>query len=148
DDMLGLNLDNYQHEASFGYEYARSDSTLFFAGSPVTQTAYEQNVFLLGYSGTYRENDAILDFTLSSELSPGGLTSENDREAFEAARQFASPSYATIGARYNYSNFLWDSDVLFTLRGVGQLASTNLQSERQLPLTGAFAVRGFEDGEY
>jgi hemolysin activation/secretion protein len=147
-DLLGLDLDDYQHEFALGYEYSRSDSELAFDSAIVSQSAVEENVFNALYQATYRQNDAILSLALGLRASPGGLTSENDREAFEAARPFSSPSNLVGNARMDYSNFLWDSDVLVDLRLRGQLASTNLQDNRRFSIAGAYGVRGFDDGEY
>jgi hemolysin activation/secretion protein len=159
--QLGLNYDiplqpigqRYTHRVQLGFDYKSSDNNLEIAIPPfvipISDNLTHVVQFRGKYSGTLTDSWGATSLGLQVTMSPGGLASENDDDAFDASRAFANADYIygnlDIFRNNNLRGFLegWN----WTLRGEWQVANGNLLGSEQFSGGGSQSVRGYEESE-
>jgi hemolysin activation/secretion protein len=126
-----------------------------FGGFQVANVTTEIDQFLVDYSAALRDalGQTILDNTVA--LSPGGLSSHNTNDFFQAQMPFAAARYAydrlsltrLIGLPQD-ANWVkqlgWLKDLSALSRFVGQISSTNLLPNEQLGIGGFDTIPGYD----
>lgn len=135
--------EEFGQELRLGYDFKRTNNNLAFGGTSVFDSATDIHQWVLDYSATLLDERGSTSATLTGVLSPGFLSSANDRDAFEASRAGASPRYAYTLLQAERSQRLPEEFTL-VLRATGQLASGALLASEQIGLGGATTIRGFE----
>jgi hemolysin activation/secretion protein len=138
------NLGRYKHELTLGYNFKFTDNNLQFGGEQVFDTPVEISQFSLAYSGSLPDTLGRTAISLASFWSPGGMSSHNNDEDFDAARQDSDAQYfyATLGLDRITRLPL---GLTWSLSARGQLASGNLQATEQFLLGGESTVRGYPE---
>jgi len=129
-------------DASFAINFKESNNNLAFGGTQVLSTKVDTFLLTSSISKVIRQAKGIWVFSGSLSLSPGEINERNSLERFRDARLLAKARYATGTLSMQRLQALgggWE----LSLRGLAQLASTNLLSNEQLNLGGASTVRGF-----
>ena len=135
--------EEFGQELRLGYDFKRTNNNLAFGGGSVFDSATEIHQMVVDYSATFLDERGSTSATLTGVISPGFLSSANDRDAFEASRAGASPRYAYTLLQAERSQRL-PEDFTLVLRATGQLASGALLGSEQIGLGGATTIRGFE----
>jgi hemolysin activation/secretion protein len=136
--------EEFGQELRLGYDFKRTNNNLAFGGSSVSDNATEIHQMVADYSATVLDERGSTSATLTGVISPGFLSSANDRGAFEASRAGASPRYAYSLLQAERSTRL-PQEFTLVLRATGQLASGALLASEQIGLGGATTIRGFEN---
>lgn len=142
--MPMLNMSDIQSWWSIGYGYVRSNNNLEFGGEQVFDNDYAVSQFIIGAGGSWQAKTAASSFSAKLYLSPGGMVSDNDDEAFEQSRSGASAQYTYMQINADYLQNLTDN-LAFYGEFKGQLANDNLISSEQFGLGGYATVRGYEE---
>lgn len=132
------------HEANIGYDFKSTDNNLQFGGLEVFDNAVEISQFSAGYSASLPDKLGRTSMALRGVYSPGGMSSHNDDEAFDAARIGSDSEYwyGTLGIdRVTRLPF----DFTWAASANGQIADGNLQSTEQFLLGGYATVRGYDE---
>lgn len=129
---------------SFSADFKYSDNTLEFATIPITDNATHIVQFGATYTVGGRAGRHGFDFSLDGFVSPGGLSSCNDDDAFNGSRPGATADYAytRLGARYSLAlpaDFSWRTQANL------QLSEGRLLGSEQLNGAGSSAVRGYNE---
>ncbi|MEN3941798.1 ShlB/FhaC/HecB family hemolysin secretion/activation protein [Prosthecobacter sp. SYSU 5D2] len=138
------------HEVGIGFDFKASDNNLAFGGTNVFAGENEVAQFMAEYNARQTDRLGETTFNLQFVYSPGGLTANNDDEAFLAARSEGTANYiysrATLGRVFELGKM---TDVLndfkFHLRATGQVSNENLIASEQLGLGGFDSVRGYPE---
>ncbi|MBN1662368.1 MAG: ShlB/FhaC/HecB family hemolysin secretion/activation protein [Deltaproteobacteria bacterium] len=134
-----------KHALGVLFEYKVTDNNLLFGGIPVTDNRTEIMQLSGVYAGEIADPWGFNTFSLRLTESPGGLSSRNKTQYFEASRAFASADYF-YGALDLSRRQKLPFDFALVLSGRLQLADGNLLGSEQLSLGGANSVRGFDEG--
>jgi hemolysin activation/secretion protein len=137
-------LGRLTHEAHLAYDFKSTDNNLQFGGLEVFDTAVEISQFSAGYQAALPDKLGRTTLALRGVYSPGGMSSHNDDEAFDAARAGSQSEYwyGTLGIdRVTRLPF----DLTWALSANGQIADGNLQSTEQFLLGGYATVRGYDE---
>ncbi len=137
-------INKYEHELTLGYDFKSSDNNLQFGGLEVFDTPVEVSQFSLGYSGSLPDKLGKTTVSLGGYWSPGGMSSHNDDESFDAARAGSESEYfyATLGLDRITRLPL---GLTWSLGAKGQIADGNLQATEQFLLGGNATVRGYDE---
>lgn len=135
---------NWSQGFSLSADFKYSDNTLEFATIPITDNVTHIVQFGATYTVGGRAGRHGFDFSLDGFVSPGGLSSYNDDEAFNGSRPGATADYAytRLGARYSLAlpaDFSWRTQANL------QLSEGRLLGSEQLNGGGASAVRGYRE---
>jgi hemolysin activation/secretion protein len=134
----------FSQELKLGYDFKYTDNNLQFGGTQVFDTPIDISQFSLSYSANLKDNWGATGFNATAYWSPGGMGSNNDNDAFEAARQDSK-------ANYFYAVFGLDRvtklplGLTWSLTAKGQLSNGNLQATEQFLLGGESTVRGYPE---
>jgi hemolysin activation/secretion protein len=137
-------IGHFTHELSIGYDFKFTDNNLQFGGEQVFDTPVEISEFSLAYSASLPDRIGRSALSLAVYWSPGGMSSHNDDESFEAARQNSSADYVygTLGFdRVTKLPF----GMSWSLSAHGQLSNGNLQATEQFLIGGQSTVRGYPE---
>lgn len=156
--QVGLNVDvplaphgpRYEHRLQFGLDFKSSDNNLDFLQPPFIIPVVDNRTHILQaraqYRGTLQDARGSTSFGAKLTASPGGLTSDNEDETFEAARAGAEATYF-----YGNLNLFRDTRLAqgwnWTLQAEFQQANGNLLGSEQMSGGGFYSVRGYEEGE-
>jgi hemolysin activation/secretion protein len=156
--QAGFNLDiplsslsqTFEHRLQFGVDFKSSDNNLDFIQPPFIIPVVDNRTHIVQaraqYRGTLKDDLGSTSFGVKLTASPGGLSSDNEDEAFEAARAGAE-------ARYLYGNLDLFRDTRlprgwnWTIQAEFQQANGNLLGSEQMSGGGMYSVRGYEEGE-
>lgn len=156
--QAGLNLDlprpattpGISRRWILGFDIKSSDNNLDFIQPPFIVPVTDNVTHIVQARAAYRvsrtDPRGSTAYGAKLTLSPGGLTSRNDDQAFQSTRAGAEAAYiyATLDAfRLTRLPRGWT----WTVRAEGQLASTNLLGSEALSGGGLHSVRGYEEGE-
>lgn len=130
-------------ELRLGYDFKRSNNNLAFGGFTVNDGFTEIHQLAAEYAATVLDRLGSTSATLIAVGSPGGISAQNSREAFSAARLGASAKYAYTQLILE-RRFKIETGATLLLRATGQLATGPLLSSEQLGLGGANSVRGYD----
>jgi hemolysin activation/secretion protein len=139
-------IGKFQHEASVGLDFKRSENNLFFNEVSFVNTPAEIFQAAAGYSAVLPDAWGQTSLSIQGYYSPGGVTEKNSDEAFNLARPLAKASY--VYGRFSLER-VTQLPVGFTwiIRAIGQLADGNLLPSEQLGMGGYATVRGYEERE-
>ena len=139
-------IGKYQHEASIGLDYKKSENNLFFGVSSPVNTPTEIFQVAAGYSSTLTDPWGRNSFGIQGYFSPGDVTSLNTDEDFDKVHTGAKAHY--VYGRFNFERDtrLW-ADFGWIFRAVGQVSDGNLLPSEQLGLGGFATIRGYEERE-
>jgi hemolysin activation/secretion protein len=130
-----------------GFDFKSSNNNLAFGGVPVFSNTYANIAqFVVGYQASYTDPYGTTMGSFLTFLSPGGITSGNSVNDFQALRYGAEPNY--VYGQLNLQrvtrlpyNFTWIE------RGEVQWSDANLLSSEQIGLGGYDTVRGYDERE-
>jgi hemolysin activation/secretion protein len=129
-------------QIQFGYDFKRSNNDLEFGGFQVFNANTHIHQFLLTYDISKPTDAGNAHASATLVGSPGGLASENDDAAFNAARQGAT-------ARYMYlqlaalRTFALGAGFTFSASGAFQWTPNTLLPSEEMGLGGESSVRGY-----
>jgi hemolysin activation/secretion protein len=138
---------NLTHSLVAGFDFKSSNNNLAFGGMPVVSDTYADTAqIVVGYQAAYTDRYGSTTGSVMAYLSPGGLTSNDSTQDYQAQRYGAKPYYeygqlnlqrvTTLPA-----NFTW------TERGELQISDANLLPSEQIALGGYDTVRGYDERE-
>ncbi len=133
------------HSASITHDRKRSDNTLLFSSTPVSNTPYELQTYGAQYNAS--KNDAWGQTAIAAGFttSPGsGSRQRRADAALEAARFGATAHFRYANVQVSRQTKL-PMDVLWGSSLRMQAANRNLIGSEQLGLAGAQGVRGTQD---
>jgi hemolysin activation/secretion protein len=146
---------NFTHQIQAGFDFNSSNNDLIFGGFQIANVTAEIDQFLVDYSAALRDplGQTSLDNTLA--LSPGGLSSHNTDEFFQAQVPFAPARY--VYDRLSVTKLIglpqdadwvkklgWLKGVSSLSRFVGQISSNNLLPNEQLGIGGLDTIPGYD----
>jgi hemolysin activation/secretion protein len=137
-------IGKYQHEATVGFDFKRSDNSLEFNSTAFSKSDTDIDQIEVGYTGLLPDPWGQTSLGVELFYSPGGLTENNDDAHFNALRPGAPANY-TYG-RLNAERITrlpWEFS--WILRGQAQTTSDPLMPSEQLGLGGYSTVRGYEE---
>jgi hemolysin activation/secretion protein len=138
---------NFTHSLVAGFDFKESNNNLAFGGVPiVSNTPADTAQLVIGYQAAYTDPYGSTTGSIMGYLSPGGLTSADSTNAYQAQRFGAKPyyEYAQVNLQRLTKlpwNFTW------TERGELQFSDQNLLPSEQLGLGGYDTVRGYDERE-
>jgi len=134
----------FSQELKLGYDFKYTDNNLQFGGEQVFDTPIDISQFSIAYHANLKDNWGATGFSTAAYWSPGGMGSNNNDDAFKAARQDSKANYfyATFGLdRMTKLPF----GLSWSLTAKGQLSNGNLQATEQFLLGGEGTVRGYPE---
>ncbi len=134
----------YTHSASAGYDFKTYNNNLELGGTQVFDTTVDVSQFNLGYTGSLPDKFGSTAMSGTVYLSPGGMTSNNETENFDASRTYADASYAYFVFNLQRVTKL-PKDFSWLMSLTGQYAGENLVSSEQFGLGGYASVRGYSE---
>lgn len=134
----------WETEVHAGFDVARSNNNIEFGGEQVFDTSVDTIQLVVGGTMSRIDSRGQLDLRADAFLSPGNLTTANDRDAYEASRPGANPTYAYITAGLDRTTNVGNGLQLHNALA-GQISSGPMRSSEQLGLVGTYAVRGFDE---
>jgi hemolysin activation/secretion protein len=141
---LAKTTGGWERALNFAADFKYSDNTLEFAAIPVTDTVTHLAQLGATFSMSRRTPTQGLAWSASLHASPGGVTAENDDEAFARARFGAQATYVYGRFEGQYSRALPAGFSLSTTASL-QLASGPLLGTEQLNGAGSGGVRGYRE---
>lgn len=126
-----------------GIDYKRADSNLEFLGFRVLDTAVE--VFQLPIVFTASLDDRLGQTVIENQMvfSPGGVTAHNHDADLQQLVPYAKSTYAYD--RISVTRTTWlPGRMSWVLRGMAQIATSNLPYSEQLAAGGLGSVRGYD----
>lgn len=125
-----------------GYDFKSSNNDLEFGGVKVFKGTAQIAQFPIIFNAD--EGDAYGQTTFQNEidLSPGGLTATNNKEAFEKLVPGSSASYYVDQVSLMRTTFL-PYGLSWTSRVLRQFTNHNQMYSNQLSLGGMYSVRGY-----
>jgi hemolysin activation/secretion protein len=151
--QAGVNYDltlSATRRVQFGFDFKSSDNNLDFIQPPFVIPVVDNRTHIVQaraqYRGTLQDVLGSTSFGIKLTASPGGLTSENDDESFEAARAGAEAAYV-----YGNADLFRDTRLPrgwnWTVQAELQQSDGNLLGSEQMSGGGIYSVRGYEEGE-
>jgi hemolysin activation/secretion protein len=137
---------NLRHEATIGVDFKRGDNDLIFGSFRANSTRTDIIQFVGSYHASLRDKLGGTSLTASVYLSPGGLTDDNKRAAFNRVRRDASAKYAYGSVALDRVTRL-PLDLTWNLKLVAQFAQVNLLGSEQIGIGGMYTVRGYDERE-
>ncbi|MFK4875025.1 ShlB/FhaC/HecB family hemolysin secretion/activation protein [Novosphingobium sp. ZW T3_23] len=137
------NRGNLKTSIQFGIDYKRADSNLEFLGFRVLDTAVE--VFQLPIVFTATVDDRLGQTVIENQMvfSPGGVTRYNHDADLQQLVPYAKSTYAYD--RISLTRTTWlPHGMSWVLRGMAQIATSNLPYSEQLAAGGLGSVRGYD----
>jgi len=134
----------YTHGVNLAFDYKRSDNSLLFSQTPVTNTQTAIYQFNLGYKGTLKDGYGQTVAHGNWIYAPGNVGSNNDDAAFSATRAQAKAAYSYWQLGLERTTQL-PKDWKWTINANFQGADSNLLGSEQLSGGGVASVRGFAD---
>jgi len=131
------------HEMQFGLDFKSSNNNLEFGGEEVFDTTTQIIQISAGYNVLVRDSFGLTKIEATGYYSPGGLTSSNEDDAFQQARNDASSQYLYGVIRAERQQALPEGFSL-RLKGAVQGADGNLLASEQLGAGGYDSVRGYD----
>jgi hemolysin activation/secretion protein len=135
--------DHLQRRLLFGFDFRRTNTTLFFGQNVIFDSLADIGQFVVGYDSTRQTSWGTRRLGITGYLSPGGLTSFNNDAAHDALQPGAS-------AEYMYARMFLEQTVVlpsnWQLYGkvTGQIADATMLSSEQLGLGGYNSIRGYD----
>lgn len=134
-------------EVTLGFDFKRTNTTLFFSDEPIFGKLANLTQFLLGYSLGHEGRAAKTSLQIDLFLSPGKIVSDESVSDYNSLRPGARP-------RYFYGRLMWGEifrlpkqcSLSFTLRG--QAGTKPLLPSEQYGLGGYDTIRGYEERSY
>ena len=136
----------FLHEFHFGYDFKKTNSSIFFGDFTVSSTAPEINQFMMGYYLDYKASRYLVSFNAEIFASPFQITADQSNADFQMLRPYAINKYIYGRTRLSYTQFL-PHEFSIALVGMGQLANQNLLPSEQIGLGGYATVRGYTERE-
>jgi len=137
-------MKNYTHEFAAGYDFKTTNNNLEFGGIQVLDTDADISQFVASYSGSRPDSQGRTTFQAELVYSPGGMTSNNEDENFEALDPFADSEYTyTRIEAQRVQRLPYDFSLLGS--ATAQFSSDNLLGSEQLGGGGYRTVRGYEE---
>ncbi|MDQ3623103.1 MAG: hypothetical protein M3463_11520 [Verrucomicrobiota bacterium] len=134
------------HRVFAGFDFKRTNNDLEFGGTQVFDSHTDIFQWLLGYEISARDGWGWTSLGATTFYSPGDLGGDNEDDAFEQSRAFASADYVYGRLVLQRVNRL-PGDLSLALRAVGQWSDGNLLASEQLGVGGYDSVRGYEERE-
>jgi len=136
----------FLHEFDFGYDFKRTNTSLFFGEFTVSKTTPEINQFMSGYYLDYKASRYLVSFNAEVFAAPFKITPDQSNADFQTLRPFARNKYIYGRSRLSYTHFLPKQ---FSLAAVAlfQGANQNLLPSEELGLGGYATVRGYAERE-
>lgn len=129
-----------------GADYKRSNNNLEYFGTQIFDDTADIVQFALEYSASLPDSGGLNSWHGNIFYSPGGLTSDNETENFEAARSGAEAQYAYLKIGYERLQRL-PANYTLAFSSRYQHADGRLLPSEQFGLGGRTSVRGFEERE-
>ena len=137
-------FNDIKHEATLGYVFKRSNNNLRFGGLDVFNTFTDISQFLVGYGASLTDRWGATSLRAGMNISPGGMTSKNDDESFNASRASATADY--VYGRINLGRVTrLPKDFTWLIDAQLQVSSNNLLGSEQLGLGGYLTIRGYDE---
>lgn len=156
--QVGLNVDvplaprgpGYEDRLQFGFDFKSSDNNLDFIQPPFIIPVVDNRTHIVQaraqYRGTLQDALGSTSFGVKLTVSPGGLSADNEDEAFETARAGAESRYL-----YGTLNLFRDTRLPrgwnWTVQADLQQANGNLLGSEQMSGGGLYSIRGYGEGE-
>lgn len=136
----------YLHDATFGFDYKRTDNNLEFGGESVYRHSVNLTQLILGYNGAYINEGFSGSITAELFYSPGPWLGEQSDSDYRDVRFQAKSSY--LYGRLTFVPILrLPKNFSFAMTFRGQASSQNLLSSEQAGLGGYDSVRGYKERE-
>ncbi|OIR06391.1 hypothetical protein GALL_115810 [mine drainage metagenome] len=145
--IIPQTLGRWNLQYSFGVDFKRSDNNLIFGGSPVPINTVDVLQGNVAVTAVRKDKLGGWSFTLSTNLSPGHLTSDQSDSVYANARYGSQPRYAYANFNVQRLTDVGGGWQLVTKLNT-QIASTNLQGSEQMSIGGADTVRGYDERIY
>jgi hemolysin activation/secretion protein len=126
-----------------GYDFKRSNNDLEFGGSQVFNSNTHIHQFVLVYDISKPTEVGTAHAAATLVASPGGLDGSNQDEAFNAARQGATPRYIYMQLTASRATALGAGFTLIT-NGTFQWTPNTLLPSEEMGLGGESSVRGYD----
>ena len=137
----------YEHEATAGFDFKRTDTPLLFLGSGaglLRTNEVDIAQFSLSYAGRYSDRLGRTTFALLGVYSPGSMTTHNHKADFQDFSSDTDP-------RYFYGQVEVRRETLLPLgfswytRAKGQLSDAKLIATETFSIGGYDTVRGYDE---
>lgn len=135
------------HEVTVGFDFKRTNTSVFFSEFPIIGKLANIAQFMLGYSLAHDAHRFKTSFEADLFYSPGAIMRDQTRNDYTSLRPGAKPTYL-------YSRFLLEERIRlpqdWSIRGNirAQVSTTPLLPSEQFGLGGYDTVRGYEERSY
>ncbi|NGX55949.1 MAG: Heme/hemopexin transporter protein HuxB [Candidatus Anoxychlamydiales bacterium] len=136
----------YSHDFIFGYDFKTTNNFLTYADNLIFNNDIDVSEFLLKYQGILDDSLGSTSFELYLYLSPGNMTSDNNKKSYALERAGAKPNYAYLVLDIERITRLFFKMSLVT-NFLGQVSSGKLLLSEQLSLGGYITIRGYMENE-
>lgn len=140
-------FDRVLQEVTVGFDFKRTNTTLFFSETPIFGKLANLSQFMVGYSLGHEGRVAKTSLQLDLFWSPGAMMDDEKRSDYASLRPGATP-------RYFYGRAIWGEifrlpgECSLSLLARGQASTQPLLPSEQYGLGGYNTVRGYDEQAY